>query len=121
MVVNTQSPHAEYPHLRFKAAETRHFIPVLAKICQEFVGSKQQKVRAEAAELLKQFYDVLDLCDYVPSERQHKKLEKLWWDFLKKYQWLSENAAKKSLKLYDRTPKFHYSSHLPAQAKFLNP
>ena len=67
------------------------------------------------------FYDVLDLCDYVPSERQRKKLEKLWRGFLKNFQWLSEKAAKKSLKLYDRTPKFHYSSHLPAQAYLFKP
>ena len=121
MVVNTGSPHADYPHLRLKAAETRHFIPVLSKICQGFLGSKQQRVRAEAAQALTQFYEHLDYCDYVPTTAQHLMLEKLWWNFLRKYQWLSENASKKSLKLYDATPKFHYSSHLTAQSFYLNP
>ena len=121
MVVNTGSPHADYPHLRLKAAETRHFIPVLSKICQGFLGSKQQRVRAEAAQALTQFYEQLEYCDYVPTTAQHLMLEKLWWNFLRKYQWLSEIASKKSLKLYDATPKFHYSSHLTAQSFYLNP
>ena len=78
-------------------------------------------MRAEAAQALTQFYEHLDYCDYVPTTAQHLMLEKLWWNFLRKYQWLSENASKKSLKLYDATPKFHYSSHLTAQFFLFKP
>ncbi|CAE7719047.1 unnamed protein product [Symbiodinium sp. CCMP2592] len=121
VVTDTKSPHKDYPRLKLKAAETRHFIPVLASICMSFQSCKQHRVRSEVLQALTSFYELLEVCDYVPTAEQHREMTKVWWSFLKGYQWLSDHAAKKGMKLYDPVPKFHYSAHLPEQAKFLNP
>ena len=56
MLCNVDKPHAEYPTLHAKAAETRHLVPVVAKLmAEECDGSDVSQHRIEALSALSNF------------------------------------------------------------------
>lgn len=121
MVADIKQPFADYAHLRaIKAAETRHLVPVMAKIADEWAKSVEEDHAAMACLLLAKFYCLLDSVGMFPDVATGQEMEETMQQFLLEYAWLSEWAQGCNRKLFHIVPKHHMARHMGGQCKWFN-
>ena len=122
MVCYPKSPHANFMFFKAKAAETRHLVPMLAKVAQEMdTGSEVSKHRIAALHCLTLFYQVCDSRPMFMHPDAARKAQQLMEALLGNYFWLHKEAIANSKHLYKYVPKCHYSWHLAYTARWMNP
>jgi len=80
MLCNVDKPHANYPTLKAKAAETRHLVPVMAKLLvEEDDGSDVSQHRIQAIQALCSFYTILESQPmFLPPSASNAVMKKPW-------------------------------------------
>ncbi len=98
------------PKFRGKAANTRHLVPYVVKLCTQFdSGSEHDKFRLACATSLASFYGVLEACPQHMDVKSLREFAKLGREICSFYAALSARHDSKAWKL---TPKFHLLLHL---------
>lgn len=121
MLVDVKQPFAEFAHLRaVKAAETRHLVPVVAKLADEWAQVEEEKHAAVACLLLAKFYVLLDSCGMFPDAASGEEMAQTMQHFLMEYSWLSSWAEGCGRKLFHIVPKHHFAMHMGTQCKLFN-
>ena len=120
--INSFKIDGEYPRLKAKANECRHFLPVLAKLL-ELDGSTglYQKVRHEMLSNLMKFYSLIDTTDMFLELGVAKEAKATINNFLKCYSWLCNNAVQQGQRKWQMTVKFHYLAHAADELVWANP
>ena len=122
LVADIKSPFADWVQLRqVKGAETRHLVPVVAKLAAAAAhGDRPGQHMAGALHHLNKFYQLLDSCSMLPSVEEGEQLELAMQHCLVEYRWLHTWATEQGKKMFQLVPKFHFSKHLGQQSKHLN-
>jgi len=121
MLCNVDKPHANYPTLKAKAAETRHLVPVMAKLLvEEDDGSDVSQHRIQAIQALCSFYTILESQPMCLPPSASNAVMKTMETLLLHYAWLHDDALGKDQWLYNMVPKCHYSWHLAYNCRFMN-
>jgi len=115
-------PWLNYPELHgIKAREARYLVPVFAKLFNDRDDTPYKQHRRACINHLNSAYIIIDANLYrVPCD-QHANFAKHIDAFLLHYTWLSNYAFTENAYQWSVVPKFHYTAHLPQQAKFLSP
>jgi hypothetical protein len=123
MFVDPDRPHAAYPTLRAKGAETKHLLGIMAQIAEELSspGSDHDLHRARLLSSISAFSDHMDACPMFPSEVQAAEARHHMQAFLKEAQWLKDRATAEGRMLWHIVPKHHMAEHMAEQFRFLNP
>ena len=113
----------EYPRLRAKGNESRHFLPVLQALMQKYdkVDSPYTRARNRMLVSLIQFYQVLDTPNPLLSQQQAEEGKTHLLQWLKDYSWLSAQALEQGQLRWQITVKFHYVAHAAELLQFYNP
>lgn len=123
MVVDTKKPHASYPKLEAKGAETKHFyfsfLPVLKKLLTK--DKEEHKHMIEALESLCGLVDFYDKTSMFLSNTEFAKSMSLGKRFFKAYAFLRQWALTKGFKLFHIVMKFHTLKHLITNGQVMNP
>jgi len=121
MLCNVDKPHADYPTLHAKAAETRHLVPVVALLMvEEDDGSDVSQHRIEALKALGNFYKIMDSQHMFLQPSASNAVMQTMETVLLHYAWLHEDAADEGTWLYNIIPKCHYSWHLAYNCRYMN-
>ena len=123
MIVDPKKPHADFPKLEAKGAETKHFcfsfLPVLQKLLDKRNEEEQSMLEAlEALCLLIKWYDKHPL---FLTPDQFSKSKNLAKRFFTAYAFLNKWALAKGKKLFHIVMKFHTLMHLIQNGQFINP
>lgn len=119
---DTDAPHKYFPHLKTKAAETKHLIAFMVELMQlSDDGSAQARQRLAAAKSIWQFCKLLDQAPAVPSSTQATEARTTMQVFLYNYCALHDWAKENSIMLFHLVPKFHMAWHMAQHFAFLNP
>ena len=123
MIVDTKKPHAHWPKLDCKGAETKHFcfafLPVLANLVDE---SKDEQWHMKVA--LESLCNLIDIFGHglmFLSEVQYERARSLAKRFFAAYDFLTEWAKVHKQKLFHVVMKFHTMMHMVKNSKFINP
>lgn len=123
MVVDTKKPHASFPKLEAKGAETKHFcfsfLPVLKKLLTK--DKEEHKHMIEALESLCGLVDFYDKTSMFLSNTEFAKSMSLGKRFFKAYAFLHQWALTKGFKLFHIVMKFHTLKHLITNGQVMNP
>ena len=123
---DTRRPHLTYPSLstRIKAAETRHFLPVLLSIFSD----RCNLAIAEDSHMLQMLRGLDAAYTVLNSNVEHKLPPAEVAEFqrgieacLQHYRWLHADANDRNKLWWQEVPKHHYVQHISAQAAFQNP
>jgi hypothetical protein len=123
MFCDRAKPHADFPCLKSKAAETKHLLPVLTQLSQETMDPHEpmHEHRHKAFTAINRFCELIDESPPVPTTEQARHAEQMVSLFLTEYKWLCDWAKTRHLKLFPLKPKFHMLWHMSKDFKFLNP
>ena len=122
MLCNLASPHAEYPALHAKAADTRHLVPVMALVAIDLHdGTERSHHQIQSLRHLASFYDLCDDADMFMNQATSDACLEHMEGCLSHYCWLHFAAASDGRWLYNIVPKVHYAWHLAYNARFMNP
>ena len=123
---DTRRPHLTFPCLstRIKAAESRHFVPILLSIFSD----RCNLTIAEDSHML-QMLQGLDAALAVLNSNVEPQLPPAAvMDFqrgietcLQHYRWLHADANARAKMIWQEVPKFHFAQHISYQAAFQNP
>ena len=123
MVVDPKKPHASFPKLEAKGAETKHFcfsfLPVLKKLLDK--GNEEHKQMIEALESLCKLVDFYDKAPMFLSCKEFAKSMSLGKRFFKAYSYLNKWALAKGKNLFHIVMKFHTLKHLIKNGQVMNP
>jgi len=118
---DTDASHKHYPHLKAKAAETKHMTAFMVELlAQAQDGSVQAKQRLNAAVAIHDFCMLLDKAGVVPTNAQATQARDTMNVFLHNYCALRAWAKSNDMMLFHVVPKFHMAWHMAQQFKFLN-
>eukprot|EP00435_Cladocopium_sp_Y103_P053933 s605_g17.t1 len=123
MLCDSQKPHADFPKLDCKGAETKHllaaFLPVLKamldteeEVHQHMVGALQSMV---------ELVNVFDRSGMFPTKEQCQEATSLDKRFCEHYTELNQWAQDNDRKLYHIVYKFHSMHHMVKNFPHLNP
>ena len=123
MFCDRAKPHADYPHFKTKAAETKHLLPVLTQVSQETMDPSEpmHQHRHKAFQAISRFCELIDSSPNIPTKEQAKQAEMAVMTFLSEYKWLCEWAKSQHKFLFPVKPKFHMLWHMSKDFQFLNP
>jgi hypothetical protein len=122
IVGDPKSPHKQYPSLHAHAAETRHLIPVLAELLNDYNNrSEHHKRRQAACVALAAWYQLVDEAPMFLSPSQVQKSRSLMNTFMQHYSWLHERAKERGDTMYHIVQKFHFAIHLACSVSRGNP
>lgn len=122
MLNDPSKPHATYPALHAKAADCRHFIPVLAQIAlEQHDGSEASSHRVSVLKHLARFHAICDEEGQFMSTGASQDCLVEMEGVLSHYAWLHWTAESAGRLLYNMVPKFHYAWHLAYDARWMNP
>ena len=113
---------ADYPKMRCKANEARHFLPVLKQLLAvDPVESTYNFTRARLLDSLISFYTVVDSKKLVLSQQEARQGKRHVLMFLRDYATLSKQAMDQGLLKWQLTIKFHYLAHAAELLVWANP
>ena len=122
MINDPTKPHAAYPSLHAKAADCRHFIPVLAQIALEMHdGTDASLHRVSMLKHLARFHQICEEEGQFMSMAAAQDCLREMEGVLSHYAWLHWKAEAAGKLLYNMVPKFHYAWHLAYDARWMNP
>lgn len=99
---------SSYPKLKGKAAAIRHLIGFgLSIMLYHSDGSDHDKLAINLCKLLKRFYDIIAMEDFILSARAKTELPKIGRVFAETYMALSTMAYSEHHLLWKPTPKLH--------------
>ena len=120
---NVNSPHADFPFLKLKAAENKDLVPVMVTLCNMYnSGSPRDIARLGVVVQLARFYDIINNSDALfLRPRQHELAMEVVWQFSHLYNQLAMDVAANNRLLFNIVNKHHMFVHLALNTKFLNP
>ena len=124
MFSNERAPLQHYPCLTtaVKAADTRHLLRAMLKLCVEYDDGRQERVhRRLCLQHLVNFYGCMEGHGVHLPSSAHQKLEASVHQCLLHYSWLARHAMNNGLHLWSVVPMFHMLFHLAQQARYTNP
>ena len=122
MFTDPDRPHQGHQMLKAKAAECKHFIPVLAIIARAVAdGSEYDEHRARLLEGLAAFGRLMDESHIVPTDAQAEKAITIMEDVLTHADWLKQTSERDGSDRFHIVFKHHFFQHLAEQFKFMNP
>ena len=122
MFTDIAKPHVGHQSLKSKAAECKHFIPVLSIICRAVAdGSEYDEHRACLLEGLAAFGRLMDESPIVPTDSQAEKAITIMQDVLTHADWLKQTSLRNGSDRFHIAYKHHFFQHLAEQFKFMNP
>ena len=122
LFTDPDKPHKGHQMLKAKAAECKHFIPVLSLICRTLVdGSEFDEHRACLLEGLAAFGRLMDESPIVPTDAQAEKAITIMQDVLTHADWLKQFSLRNGSDRFHIVFKHHFFQHLAEQFKFMNP
>ena len=107
-----------------KAANTRHLLPWIVELVQEFFPSDSQEHKSIRKHVLSLNHIVKLLYSqgFFLDEAAKHELEELLFKFNRHLQWLANDAVHRRLELvWQIRPKHHYFAHFGTQARLINP
>ena len=112
----------DYPRLRAKANEAKHFLEVLATVLMEVdaTQSAYTRHRAQALTSLVDLYKILDDTSHFLEPAKVREGEALILKFLQSYTWLAHQALQKGELRWQLTIKFHYLAHAASKLRWSN-
>lgn len=117
-----KQPHADYPSLKSKAGETKHFLPALLWVMQLLCdGSPLHNHIVAAMQAVNRLVLLWDQAEFVPTPAQGDRCEALCREFLQHYQWLNKWGETNDKYVFHIVQKFHMFEHLCNNFRFLNP
>ena len=113
----------EFPRLRAKGNEARHFLPVVEALLARFDGgsSPYHRVRARMIASLLNFYNIVETPRLLLSQEEAHNGKMHIMQFLKDYSWLSSHSMHQGKVRWQLTIKFHYLAHAADLLKWYNP
>ena len=115
-------PHATFPVMKTKAAETRQMMPAIVQLCFEHnSGSPRDVARLQAAVQISRLLEVFATAGHFLTDAQHAMAMQALWAFCKAYTQLAMDASQRQRLQFNMVNKFHCLVHLVLNSKFLNP
>ena len=122
MFVAEDKPHAQFPSLHAKGAETKHLLPAMCWVMDQMDdGSDVHRHIMEGLVAINKFVIVMNSADWVPTPRESRRMLRYAERFLDNYAWLDAWAQQEERLLFHTVPKFHMFHHLAQFSEFLNP
>ena len=121
--LNSWRRSGDFPKLRAKGNEARHFVPVVRRLVAEFDGSTSRyaAARARLLDALVGFYEVLDSQEQILTADEAEKGKALGLTFLREYNYLSHHSVSNGELRWQMTLKMHYLAHACDQLVWANP
>lgn len=102
-----------WPKIKAKAAAVRHLAPFAVELAKEFnTGTLHDRRRVALAELLVEFYKILQSEDMFLNPDARVRLPELGYDLCMLYSNLADEAARNGVKGWKFSPKHHLMLHL---------
>ena len=104
---------SDYPRLRAKGNEAKHFAKVLKGLLKEFDPSTSPyaRQRQQVVHSLVRLYEILDHPDLFLTSALAKEGNQVISEFLKAYTWLANDALQAGRLRWQVTIKFHFLAH----------
>ena len=119
---DVQRPHATWPILKTKAAETRCLLKPVLDLCVRYnTGTPRDQARVTAAQHLFRWQTTISGASNFLSDDEHRSAMRSLWGFMQQYHSLSFDAERREVKVFHMVNKFHMLVHLTACAKHMNP
>ena len=119
---DASAPHQQFPVLTAKAAECRHLVRVVARLCERLHGgSPRGAARLKAAGHLESYYEILAKSGYFLKAEEHEAAKAHMFDFMDQYQRLALEAASRNCLAWNVVNKHHMMARQALQSKRLNP
>jgi len=115
----------QFPYLKGKAAEMKHFAPALLHVCEEALNDDnvQHKRMILGLKMAMKMDDILDnhVEDYKLPVGPAAEFEKCCWAFVQLNTALGHHFHAARICLFNHNIKFHYLLHIGMCAKYLSP
>ena len=112
----------EFGLFKGKAAESRHFLPVLMEVCKKHDNnSTWHRMRLLAGSSLMDMYDVIMAGGLFLSKDESLRVCKAYDRFLLAYNWLVNYHVRRSEMVYNLAATFHVMWHIAQMSKWINP
>ena len=113
----------QFPRLRAKGNEAKHFLPVMDALLQRFDPGQTlyHRVRTRMVASLLAFYSIVDLPKLLLTPEEARAGHTAIMQFLRDYSWLSSNAMRQGKLRWQLTIKFHYMAHAADLLRWYNP
>ena len=122
MFTAEDKPHAQFPTLNTKGAETKHLLPAMCWVMEQLSdGSDLHDHMMTGLVAINKFVIVMDNADWVPTSRESHRMLRYAQRFLEHYAWLEAWAQQEERMLFHSVPKFHMFHHLAQFSEYLNP
>ena len=112
----------DYPRLKAKGNESRHFVPVVQQLLLQMGESWSQcsRHRNEMLVALVRFYEIVDVHDFFLTRAKAEEGERVLMTFLQQYSRLAKKAVEQGQLRWQLAIKFHYVAHAAALLKWAN-
>ena len=112
----------DYPRLRGKGNESRHFLPVVNQLLLEMDQSNTQYCakRQEMLNSLLRFYAIVDETGFFLTEAAAEEGKLMIMKFLQNYTWLAKRAIQSGQLRWQITIKMHYLVHAAGLLRWSN-
>lgn len=106
-----------------KGNETRHMVPVILKLCEEYHDPENAHHvhRLAAVTYLVRYYGIVSRNEFVLPPEQRLIAQESISEFLKHYVWLSDASVRAGNLTWQQTIKLHYFDHSSDQLMYMNP
>ena len=113
----------DFPRLRAKANEARHYLPIVLQMLQLFdpARTSYQRTRLRMVRALVDFYNIVSVPKVLLNMEEATQGRNAIMQFLREYSWLAHRALQNGEVRWQLTIKFHYLCHAADLLQYYNP